>query len=116
MSTPIQAAAGRLAYSSTEITSQPTISGRQASRSTQAPAGKPMTSQGRYAAAVKAATVKVLACRAVTASSGIPTTAIALPIPLTVSPSHSNRKFRCHSRPPNRCGRRLSLCGATGMY
>lgn len=52
--------------------------------------------------AVKAATMKVLACKTVTASSGIPTTAMALPTSLIVSPNHSNRKFRCHNSPPTR--------------
>ena len=61
-----------------------------------------MSSQGRYAAAVSAATAKVLAWSTVTASNGTPTTAIALPAPLIVSPIHSSRKFRCHSRPPGR--------------
>ena len=47
LSPPSQAATGRLAYSSAEITSQPIISGRTGSRSTQAPAGRPITSHGR---------------------------------------------------------------------
>ena len=93
---------GRLAYSSAEATSQMIISGRRGNLSTQAPAGRPTTSHGRYAAAVSAATAKVLACRASTASSGIPTTAMAFPIMLTDSPTRSSRKFRCQSTPPNR--------------
>src|SRR5580698_1718771 len=101
---PSQAAAGRLAYSSAEITSQAIISGRAGRRSTQTPAGKPMTSHGRYAAAVSAATAKVLARRTVTASNGTSTTASALPAPLIVSPTHSSRKFRCRSGPPGRRG------------
>lgn len=96
------AAAGRLAYSSADTTSQMIISGRRGSRSTQTPAGTPTTSHGRYAAAVSAATTKVLARRYSTASSGIPTTAMAFPIMLTDSPTHSSRKFRCLSTPPNR--------------
>src|ERR1035437_848566 len=111
LSTPSQAAAGRLAYSSAEITSQPIISGRARSRSTQAPAGRPITSHGRYAAAVRAATAKVLARRTVTAASGTPTTAIELPAPLIVSPIHSSRKFRCPNRPPGLAG----LEGLTGL-
>jgi hypothetical protein len=46
-SIPAQAAAGRLAYSSAETPSHAIISGRTRSRSTHAPAGKPITSQGR---------------------------------------------------------------------
>jgi hypothetical protein len=47
VSTPAQAAAGRLAYGTAQTTSQVIISGRMGSRSTHAPAGKPITSQGR---------------------------------------------------------------------
>jgi hypothetical protein len=95
-----QAAAGRLANSSAEIRSQVIISGRAGNRSTQAPAGRPITSHGRYAAAVSTATAKVLACSTVTASSGTPTVAIELPAPLIVSPVHSRKKFRWRSTPP----------------
>ena len=102
VSTWSHAATGRLAYNSAETTSQMIISGPQASRSTQAPAGRPRTSQGRYAAAVSAATARVEACKTSAASSGIPTTAIAFPVALIDSPIHSNRKFRCRSTPPNR--------------
>ena len=52
---------------------------------------------------MRAVTAKVLACRAVTASSGTPAAAMAVPAPLTVSPIHSSRKFRCHSSPPHGC-------------
>jgi hypothetical protein len=65
-----------------------------------APAGSPMTSQGSHAAAVSTLTASVLACSTVTATSGTPTMAIALPTLLTVSPIHSSRNVRCHSRPP----------------
>jgi hypothetical protein len=78
------------------------ISLRQGNRSTQAPAGSPMISQGRQADAVIAATATVLACRTVTASSGIPTTAMASPPLLIVWPIHSSRKLRCRSRPAAR--------------
>ena len=47
VSVPVQAATGRLANSSAEITSQVIMSGLGGRRSTHAPAGRPMTSQGR---------------------------------------------------------------------
>src|ERR1017187_3341245 len=92
--------------SSATTTSWPVLS-----TPSQAPAGRPITSHGRYAAAVRAATAKVLARRTVTAASGTPTTAIELPAPLIVSPIHSSRKFRCPDRPPGLAG----LDGLTGL-
>jgi len=59
-----------------------------------------MTSQGSHAAAVSTLTANVLACSTVTATSGTPTMAIALPTWLTVSPIHSSRNLRRHSSPP----------------
>src|ERR1035441_7822867 len=75
--------------SSATTTSWPVLS-----TPSQAPAGRPITSHGRYAAAVRAATAKVLARRTVTAASGTPTTAIELPAPLIVSPIPSSWKVR----------------------
>ena len=100
--TPAHAATGTLAYSAAEITSQPIITRRAGSRSTHAPAGRPMISHGSHAAAVSPPTTNVLACSTMTATSGTPTTAMALPSWLTVSPIHSSRKLRCRSSPPNR--------------
>src|SRR5215831_15542446 len=100
--TPAQAATGTLAYSAAEITSHTIITRRAGQRSTQAPAGRPMTSQGSHAAAASTPTVNVPACSTVTATSGTPTRAMALPSWLTVSPVHSSRKLRCRSSPPNR--------------
>ncbi len=59
-----------------------------------------MTSHGSHAVAATAPTTNGLARRSMTASSGTPPSAIALPSWLTVSPNHSNRKLRCHSNPP----------------
>ncbi len=59
-----------------------------------------MISHGSQVTAVSADTAKVLACRTATASSGTPTAAIELPMPLIVSPNHSRPKFRCRSTPP----------------
>ena len=67
-----------------------------------------MTSHGTKAAAVKTETANVLAFNTITASSGTPTIAMALPTALTVSPIQSNRKFRCRSRPPTRRGVRVT--------
>jgi hypothetical protein len=67
-----------------------------------------MTSHGTKAAPVKIETANVLAFNTITASSGTPTTAMALPTALTVSPIHSNRKFRCRSRPPTLRGVRVT--------
>ena len=60
--TPAQAATGTLAYSTAEITSHAIITRRAGQRSTHAPAGRPMTSQGSHAAAVSTPTANVLAC------------------------------------------------------
>jgi hypothetical protein len=100
--TPAHAATGTLPYTTAEITSQPIITRRAGRRSTHAPAGKPMSSHGSHPAAVSTPTTNVLACSTMTATSGTPTTAIALPSWLTVSPVHSSRKLRCRSSPPNR--------------
>src|SRR5215469_3376435 len=102
VSTPAQAATGTLAYSAAEITSHTIITRRAGQRSTHAPAGSPMTSQGSHAAAASTPTANVLACSTVTATSGTPTRAMALPSWLIVSPVHSSRKLRCRSSPPNR--------------
>jgi hypothetical protein len=61
-----------------------------------------MTSHGSQPAAVSTPTTNVLACSTMTATSGTPTMAIALPSWLTVSPIHSSRNLRCRSSPPNR--------------
>ena len=91
-----------LAYSAAEMTSQEIRTARGGSRSIQAPAGRPMSSQGSQAAATSVLTVSVLACSTVTAISGITTTAIALPSWLIVSPNQSRRKLLCQSNPPGR--------------
>ena len=70
--TPAQAVTGTLAYSAAEITSHTIITRRAGQRSTHAPAGSPMTSQGSHAAAVSTPTVNVLACSTMTATSGTP--------------------------------------------
>ena len=108
--TPAHAATGTLPYTTAEITSQPIITRRAGRRSTHAPAGKPMSSHGSHPAAVSTPTTNVLACSTMTATSGTPTTAMALPSWLTVSPIHSSRKLRCRSSPPNR----RSLAGPPG--
>src|SRR6516164_4241609 len=102
VSTPAHAAIGTLAYSAAEITSHTIITRRAGQRSTHAPAGNPMTSQGSHAAAASTPTANVLACSTVTATSGTPTRAMALPSWLIVSPVHSSRKLRRRSSPPNR--------------
>jgi hypothetical protein len=45
-----------------------------------------------------------------------PTVAMALPTALTVSPIHSNRKFRCRSRPPTRRGVNVTSCPAACTF
>ena len=120
VSTPSQAATGRLPYSMAATRSQAIISGRQRSRSTQAPTGRPISSQGRYAVAVSRVTTNVLACRTSTASSGIATLAMVSPSWLMVSPVQNSRKSCCRSSPPIRwrCGAvpRAAAAGAvTGL-
>jgi hypothetical protein len=93
---------GMPAKSTAGTRSQMIMSGRDGSRSTQAPAGNPVSSHGSHAVAARAPTTNGLACRPMTASSGTPASAITLPSWLTVSPNHSSRKFRCQTRPPCR--------------
>ncbi|HTS99429.1 MAG TPA: hypothetical protein VMI33_22695 [Streptosporangiaceae bacterium] len=101
VSRPAHAASGTLAYSTAETTSHQIITCRAGQRSTHAPAGSPMTSQGSHAAAASTPTASGPACSTMTATSGTPTTAIALPSWLTVSPIQSSRKLRCRSSPPD---------------
>jgi hypothetical protein len=96
----MDAVSGMLAYSITATRSQTSITARRDSRSTQAPAGSPISSHGSQVMATSAVAVKVLACKTVTATKGIATTAMAVPTWLTVSPNQSNRKSRCHRSPP----------------
>ena len=80
--------------------SQTTITGRRGSRSTHAPAGRPISSQGSQAAAVSTATWKVPASRTATATRGSATVVTLLPTLLTAWPAQSSRKSRCRSSPP----------------
>jgi hypothetical protein len=106
--TPAQAAAGTAAYSTAASRSHAIITGLAGRRSTHAPAGSPMTSQGSQAAAVSRVTANVPACSTMTAVSGTPTTAMALPSWLMVSPSQNRAKLRCQSSPPKRRCRFMS--------
>jgi hypothetical protein len=85
MSMPLQAAVGRLAYSNAEITSQVIISGRAGSLSSQAPAGRPMASQGRYAAAVRGRYRERAGLQHCYRQQWDPKAAVALRVPLIVS-------------------------------
>ncbi len=91
---PDHAAAGMLSSSRSEAMLYTCISGRRGRRSTQAPAGSPIASQGSHAAAVSALTCKALACRVTTATSGTATPLMLVPTALVVSPVHNSRKSR----------------------
>src|SRR5690349_15266235 len=102
VSTPNQAATGTLAYTTTETTSLASMTGRGGSRSTHAPAGMPMTTQGSQTIAVSTVTTNVLVCRVSMATSGTTTTVTELPTSLMLSPVQNRRKFRCRHNPPRR--------------
>jgi hypothetical protein len=94
--TPVQAAIGTAA----DTKSAASRVRRRGQRSTQAPAGRPISSQGSQLAAVSRATTPVLACRVDTATSGRATVVIAEPNPLIDSPAQNKPKFRVRSKPP----------------
>src|SRR5579863_6207175 len=73
VSTPNQAATGTLAYTATEIASLASMTGRGDSRSTHAPAGTPMMTQGSQTIAVSSVTMNVLVCSVSMATSGMTT-------------------------------------------
>lgn len=99
VSTPDHAAMGTLMKLTNDTMLQTSMTRRLAMRSTQAPAGSPISSQGSQVSAASALTWKVLASRIATATSGIVMIDMLLPSLLVVSPSHSNRKSRCRSAP-----------------
>ena len=72
---------------------------RRGSRSTQAPTGRPMTTQGTQAAATIALIANTPACRTRIATSRIASSLTVLPRKLVVSPVHSSRKSRVASSP-----------------
>jgi len=100
VSAPHQAATGTLAYTSSEIASQASMTGLGGSRSIHAPAGTPMMTQGIQAIAVSRVTVNVLACKVSMATSGTTMTVTELPASLMLSPVQNSAKFRCRHRPP----------------
>src|SRR5580698_8705384 len=102
VSPPHQAATGTLAYTATEIASQASMTGRGGSRSTHAPAGMPMMTQGNQTIAVSSVTMNVLVCRVSMATSGMTPIVTELPTSLMLSPAQNKRKFRCRSSPPRR--------------
>jgi hypothetical protein len=102
VSTSLQAATGTLAYTATEIASQASMTGRGGSRSTHAPAGMPMMTQGSQTIAVSSVTMNVLVCRVSMATSGMTTMVTELPTSLMLSPVQNRRKFRCRNSPPRR--------------
>ncbi len=67
---------------------------RASLRSTQAPAGRPMSSQGSQAAAVSRPIQPGPASKTVTATSGTTTEVVIEPSTDTPSPTHSSRKLR----------------------
>jgi len=78
------------------------MTGRGDSRSTHAPAGTPITTQGSQTIAVSTVTMNVLVCRVSMATSGITTRVTELPTSLMLSPAQNKRKFRCRNTPPRR--------------
>src|ERR1700678_4742348 len=99
VSTPHQAATGTLAYTAAETASQASMTGRGDNRSTHAPAGTPITTQGSQTIAVSTVTVNVLVCRVSMATSGLTTRVTELPTSLMLSPAQNKRKFRCRNSP-----------------
>jgi hypothetical protein len=98
--TPVQAAIGTAARTAADTRSAASRVRRRGQRSTQVPAGRPISIQGSQVAAVSRATMPVLARRVDTATSGRATVVIAEPNPLTDSPTQNKPKFRVRSRPP----------------
>src|SRR5580704_9732207 len=98
--TPVQAAIGTAARTAADTKSAASRVRRRGQRSTQVPAGRPISSQGSQLAAVSRATRPVLACRVDTATNGRATVVIAEPNPLIDSPAQNKPKFRVRSRPP----------------
>ena len=70
------------------------ITRRASSRSTQAPTGRPTTSHGSQAEAVRRPIQAGPAPNTVTASSGSTTAVVIEPSTETPSPAHSSRKLR----------------------
>jgi hypothetical protein len=99
VSTPVQAATGTLANKANAAISQASMTGRLRRRSTQAPAGSPMSTAGSHAVACSSPTTRVLECSTSTAVNGIATTAIADPAVLIVSPNQNSRKSRSRHSP-----------------
>jgi hypothetical protein len=94
-----------------EIVSQVSMTGLGGSRSTHAPAGTPMMSQGSQIAALSTVTMNVLACRVSMATSGVTTMVTELPTSLILSPVQNRPKSRCRHRPPRRRAGALMTAG-----
>ena len=94
VSSPNQAATGTLAYAVSEIASHASMTGWGGSRSTHAPAGTPIRSQGSQTIAVSSVTMNVLACRVSMAISGTTTIVTELPTSLMLSPVQNRPKSR----------------------
>ena len=99
MSTPSQSPIAMLANNISATTSQMIITWRLRNLSTQAPAGRPKTSQGNHVAAVSAAISNVPAWRTLTPTRGITTEDTALPTWLVDSPIQKSLKFLFPSVP-----------------
>ena len=109
MSTPSQSLIAMLPNNISATRSQMIITWRLRNLSTQAPAGRPKTSQGNHVAAVSAAISNVPAWRTLTPTRGITTEDTALPTWLVDSPIQKSLKFLFPSVPAIR--RRRSPCG-----
>jgi hypothetical protein len=71
---------------------------RRRIRSTQAPAGRPMTRNARNSNVVSSPTWNGVACRTFTASSGMASIVTMVPTWLIASPIHSRRKSAWNRR------------------
>src|ERR1700739_3288671 len=114
--TPAQAAIGIAARTAADTRSAVNRVRRRGQRSTQVPAGRPISIQGSHVAAGSRATMPTLACRVDTATSGRATVVIAEPKPLIDSPAQNKPKSRVRRRPPTRLGRTVGRehSGASG--
>jgi hypothetical protein len=88
-----------LAKSSKDTASAMSITRRRGSRSTHAPAGRPISTHGSHAAATNRPTTNAPACSDTTATSGTATAETVLPSLLTVSPTQKWRRSRLISTP-----------------
>ncbi|NYH81151.1 hypothetical protein SAMN05421678_101235 [Actinopolymorpha cephalotaxi] len=113
VSRPSAAATGTLRNAAMDTQSATSMMRRREPRSTQAPAGRPMTSHGSQAAAASTLTASGGACRTVTATSGSATEVTELPRLLTLSPVHNSRNSRSR-RSPRRAARRPAAGDSVG--